>query len=64
MRRVVILAMVLGALATDSLAAGRPNILFAIADDATWRHFGMGASFWKLPTLIGSIDCGSAHFGK
>ena len=32
--------------------AGRPNILFAIADDASWQHFGVYGCDWvKTPAL-------------
>ncbi|TWT84288.1 Arylsulfatase [Planctomycetes bacterium CA13] len=52
MRRLVMLVMILGAFATDSFAADKPNILFAIADDATWRHFGAyGCEFVETPNF-------------
>lgn len=40
------------AVSTDSLTTGRPNILFAIADDASWKHFGAYGCDWvKTPAF-------------
>jgi len=36
--------------APDGRGGGRPNILFCIADDATWMHLGAyGCSWVKTP---------------